>query len=67
MTEHTMLKKEDFINFILAGPKSVRSEDVNKGKAALPEGFEEFGFEADTKSAAPVDTQATFTQLLLEA
>lgn len=67
MTEHTMLKKEDFINFILEGPKSVRSEDVNKGKAALPEGFEEFGFEADTKSAAPVDTQATFTQRLLEA
>lgn len=62
-----MLKKEDFINFILEGPKSVRSEDVNKGKAALPEGFEEFGFEADTKSAAPVDTQATFTQRLLEA
>lgn len=67
MTEHTMLKKEDFINFILEGPKSVRSEDVNKGKAALPEGFEEFGFETDTKSAAPVDTQATFTQRLLEA
>lgn len=67
MTEHTMLKKEDFINFILEGPKSVRSEDVNKGKAALPEGFEEFGFEADTKSIAPVDTQATFTQRLLEA
>jgi Type ISP C-terminal specificity domain len=62
-----MLKKEEFISFILEGPKSFQEKEIQQGTSALPEGFEDFGFDTETVKDSPADTRATFTQRLLVA
>lgn len=62
-----MLKKEEFISFILEGPKSFQEKEIQQGTSALPEGFEDFGFDTETVQDSPADTRTTFTQRLLVA
>ncbi|MGD9976098.1 MAG: hypothetical protein AB7S77_23830, partial [Desulfatirhabdiaceae bacterium] len=61
------MKKDEFINYILGGYKSFQEQEIKKGPSALPEGFEEFGFDTETVQAATPDTRETFTQQLLDA
>jgi len=62
-----MLKKEEFIRYILEGPKTLQKNETQQGTSALPEGFEDFGFDTEAVQDSPVDTRASFTQRLLEA
>ena len=65
--EQTMLKKEDFIRFILENPKSLQKKEQKKGTSALPEGFEGFGFDTETTPDIFKDARVTFAQRLLVA
>ncbi|MEI7671444.1 MAG: hypothetical protein WCK00_04970, partial [Deltaproteobacteria bacterium] len=67
MTEQTMLRKEDFIRFILENPESGKKEEQNIGTSALPEGFEGFGFDTGTIPGSSTDARVTFAQRLLVA
>ena len=62
-----MLSKEEFVQFIVDGPKTTVSKSKDTpGDSALPEGFDSFGFgdqETETQSTETV----SFARNLMEA
>ena len=62
-----MLKRDDFVNFILEGPKlkAGTKADTDTGPT-LPEGFEDFGFSSE-ETQKEIETGSSFARQLMEA
>ena len=62
-----MLNKDEFIEFILKGPKPGSGVASKPEASALPEGFEGFGFDTDEPTSSGDEANASFARRLLEA
>ena len=62
-----MLKRDDFVNFILEGPKEKKAKNAAGDQGpSLPDGFDDFGFSSE-ETQEETDSEFSFARQLMEA